>query len=50
MNVTVFGVGYVCLVQATVIADAEHHVISVNVDEAKVENLKRLLLQIMSLN
>lgn len=41
MNVTVFGVGYVGLVQAAVLADVGHNVCCVDVDEAKIEGLKR---------
>ncbi len=40
MNVTVFGIGYVGLVQAAVLADVGHHVCCVDVDEKKVESLK----------
>lgn len=40
MNVTVFGTGYVGLVQGAVLADVGHHVICVDVDAAKVERLK----------
>ena len=46
MNVTVFGIGYVGLVQAAVLADAGHHVICVDVDENKVENLKKGIIPI----
>lgn len=46
MNVTVFGIGYVGLVQAAVLADAGHHVICIDVDEAKVENLKKGIIPI----
>lgn len=46
MNVTVFGIGYVGLVQAAVLADAGHHVICVDIDEEKVENLKRGVIPI----
>jgi len=46
MNVTVFGIGYVGLVQAAVLADAGHHVICVDVDEVKVENLKKGIIPI----
>lgn len=41
MNVTVFGVGYVGLVQAAVLADVGHHVCCVDVDEKKIEGLKK---------
>ncbi len=40
MNVTVFGVGYVGLVQAVVLADVGHNVCCVDVDEKKIEALK----------
>ncbi|MDX7987178.1 UDP-glucose/GDP-mannose dehydrogenase family protein [Xenorhabdus sp. 12] len=40
MKVTVFGIGYVGLVQATVFAEVGHDVLCVDVDENKVENLK----------
>ncbi|WP_111411710.1 UDP-glucose dehydrogenase family protein [Billgrantia lactosivorans] len=41
MNVTVFGTGYVGLVQGAVLADVGHHVVCVDVDAAKVERLKQ---------
>jgi len=41
MNVTVFGVGYVGLVQAAVFADVGHSVCCVDVDERKIEGLKQ---------
>jgi len=40
MNVTVFGVGYVGLVQAAVLADVGHNVCCVDVDDNKIEDLK----------
>lgn len=46
MNVTVFGIGYVGLVQAAVLADAGHHVICVDIDETRVENLKKGIIPI----
>ncbi|PCJ22088.1 MAG: UDP-glucose 6-dehydrogenase [Gammaproteobacteria bacterium] len=46
MKVTVFGVGYVGLVQAAVLAEVGHEVCCVDVDEAKVENLKRGVIPI----
>ncbi|MGD2116815.1 MAG: UDP-glucose/GDP-mannose dehydrogenase family protein [Chromatiales bacterium] len=46
MNVTVFGIGYVGLVQAAVLADVGHDVFCVDVDEKKVENLKQGIIPI----
>lgn len=46
MNVTVFGVGYVGLVQAAVLADAGHNVFCIDVDENKIENLKKGIIPI----
>ena len=40
MKVTVFGIGYVGLVQAAVLASVGHDVVCVDIDEAKVEALK----------
>ncbi len=40
MKVTVFGIGYVGLVQAAVLADAGHQVCCVDIDESKIDNLK----------
>lgn len=39
MNVTVFGTGYVGLVQGAILADVGHHVVCVDVDAEKVERL-----------
>ncbi len=41
MKVTVFGIGYVGLVQGAVLSSVGHDVICVDVDEAKVEALKQ---------
>ena len=41
MRVSVFGTGYVGLVQAAVFAEAGHDVICVDVDEAKIAGLRR---------
>ncbi|WP_115719123.1 UDP-glucose dehydrogenase family protein [Gallaecimonas mangrovi] len=46
MNVTVFGIGYVGLVQAAVLADAGHQVCCVDVDDHKIENLKNGIIPI----
>ncbi|NIY46739.1 UDP-glucose dehydrogenase family protein [Cedecea colo] len=40
MKVTVFGIGYVGLVQAAVLAEVGHEVMCIDVDVKKVENLK----------
>ncbi|SFH70289.1 UDP-glucose dehydrogenase family protein [Modicisalibacter xianhensis] len=40
MNVTVFGTGYVGLVQGAVLANAGHNVVCVDVDSHKIERLK----------
>jgi len=41
MRVTIFGSGYVGLVTGACLADAGNHVLSVDIDEAKVERLRR---------
>ena len=46
MKVTVFGIGYVGLVQAAVLADVGHHVMCVDVDEKKVDDLKKGIIPI----
>ncbi|MCG8428777.1 MAG: UDP-glucose/GDP-mannose dehydrogenase family protein [Chromatiales bacterium] len=46
MKITVFGIGYVGLVQAAVLADAGHHVYCVDIDERKVENLNNNIIPI----
>lgn len=46
MNVTVFGVGYVGLVQAAVLADVGHNVCCVDVDDNKIEGLKNGIIPI----
>ncbi|MCG7598276.1 UDP-glucose/GDP-mannose dehydrogenase family protein [Halomonas sp. McH1-25] len=40
MNVTVFGTGYVGLVQGAVLANAGHQVVCIDVDSHKIERLK----------
>ncbi|WP_296062141.1 UDP-glucose/GDP-mannose dehydrogenase family protein [uncultured Amphritea sp.] len=46
MKVTVFGIGYVGLVQAAVLAEVGHDVCCVDVDAQKVENLKNGIIPI----
>ncbi|MFC3285763.1 UDP-glucose dehydrogenase family protein [Litchfieldella rifensis] len=46
MNVTVFGTGYVGLVQGAILAEVGHHVICVDVDAGKVERLKQGIIPI----
>lgn len=46
MKVTVFGIGYVGLVQAAVLADLGNKVTCVDIDETKVENLKSGIIPI----
>ncbi|WP_406828322.1 UDP-glucose dehydrogenase family protein [Microbulbifer sp. ARAS458-1] len=41
MNVSVFGTGYVGLVQAAVLAEAGHRVTCIDIDENKIERLKQ---------
>lgn len=46
MKVTVFGIGYVGLVQAAVLAEVGHDVVCVDVDQQKVDNLKNGIIPI----
>lgn len=46
MKVTVFGIGYVGLVQAAVLSDVGHDVCCVDIDEVKIENLKKGIIPI----
>ena len=46
MKITVFGVGYVGLVQAAVLASVGHDVICVDVDKIKIDNLKKGMIPI----
>jgi len=46
MKITVFGIGYVGLVQGTCLAEAGHEVICVDVDANRVENLRKGIIPI----
>ena len=46
MKVTVFGIGYVGLVQAAIFASVGHDVMCVDIDNEKVENLKKGMIPI----
>ncbi|WP_211829145.1 UDP-glucose dehydrogenase family protein [Kistimonas asteriae] len=46
MKVTVFGIGYVGLVQAAVLAEVGHNVMCVDIDQQKVDNLKQGIIPI----
>lgn len=46
MKVSIFGIGYVGLVQAAVLADADHDVVCIDIDEGKIENLKNGIIPI----
>ena len=41
MKVTVFGIGYVGLVQGAVLAEVGHDVVCIDIDASKVERLKQ---------
>ncbi|MAM71932.1 MAG: UDP-glucose 6-dehydrogenase [Gammaproteobacteria bacterium] len=46
MKATFYGIGYVGLVQAAVLADAGHHICCVDIDEKKINDLKNGIIPI----
>ena len=46
MKVTVFGIGYVGLVQAAVLSEVGHDVCCVDIDQSKIDNLKKGIIPI----
>lgn len=46
MKVTVFGIGYVGLVQAAVFSELGHHVMCVDVDQTKIDSLEKGVIPI----
>lgn len=46
MKVTFYGIGYVGLVQASVLADAGHDVCCVDIDQTKIDDLKKGIIPI----
>jgi UDPglucose 6-dehydrogenase len=46
MNITVFGIGYVGLVHASILADVGHHVVCVDIDKNKVNALNKGIIPI----
>ncbi len=46
MKITIFGIGYVGLVQAAVLSDAGHSVYCIDVDKTKIDNLKQGIIPI----
>lgn len=46
MKITVFGTGYVGLVQGAILADAGHHVVCVDIDDDKLARLRQGILPI----
>ena len=49
MNVTVFGSGYVGLVTGVCLAEVGNDVVCIDVDQQKIDNLKKALFPYMNL-
>lgn len=46
MKVSVFGVGYVGLVQGAILADVGHHVVCIDINKERIQNLEKGILPI----
>jgi len=46
MKVSIYGIGYVGLVQAAVLADAGHNVCCIDIDQSKIDNLNKGIIPI----
>ena len=46
MKVTIFGTGYVGLVQAAILAEVGHNVLCVDIDQNKIEKLRQGVIPI----
>lgn len=50
MKITIFGTGYVWLVTGTCLAEVWHEVMCIDIDQNKVDNLKKVLCLFMNLD